>query len=87
MEKFVLTKSELIELVQEVIVVLRPRSTQKKWISEKEVMAILGVTSKTTIQRLRDEGRIVYSQPMKRVIIYDRDSIIQLIKSHIKEKF
>ena len=40
---------------------------QDKWISTEEAMAKLRITSKTTLQRFRDEGRIRFSQPEKKL--------------------
>ncbi len=52
---------------------------EKKWISGKEAMELLGITSKATLQKYRDENRIRFSQPDKKVIIYDRDSILKFL--------
>jgi len=58
-----------------------------KWIDGEEAMSLLNITSKTTLQKLRDEGKIRYSQPQKRIILYDRDSINEYIESHVRETF
>ena len=58
-----------------------------KWIGDKEAMQILNIKSKTTLQRLRDEGKIRYSQPMHKLILYDRDSILQYIEDHARDTF
>lgn len=58
-----------------------------KWIDSEEAMELLRITSKTTLQKLRDEGKITYSQPEKKMILYDRDSIIAYIEKHIKKPF
>jgi hypothetical protein len=42
-----------------------------KWISSEEAMSKLRITSATTLQKLRDEGEIRFSHPMKKVILYD----------------
>lgn len=55
-----------------------------KWISPEEAMAKLRISSKTTLQRLRDEGKIRYSQPEARVIVYDADSIDEYFERHAK---
>ncbi|MBK7694832.1 MAG: hypothetical protein IPN15_08880 [Saprospiraceae bacterium] len=38
-------------------------------------MLKLRVKSKTTLQKLRDEGKIRFSQPEKKIILYDLQSI------------
>jgi len=46
-----------------------------KWISGEEAMLRLHITSKTTLQKLRNEGKIRFTQPEKKIILYDSDSI------------
>lgn len=36
-----------------------------KWIQTEDAMRMLGVKSKTTMQNLRDEGKIRFAQPQK----------------------
>ena len=58
-----------------------------KWIDGAEAMRMLRITSKTTLQKLRDEGKIRFSQPMPKVLLYDSESILAYIESHAKETF
>ena len=58
-----------------------------KWVDRKEAMQLLGVKSTTTLQKLRDEGRIRFSQPERKHIVYDRDSINDYLVAHAKEPF
>ncbi len=58
-----------------------------KWVSEEEAMKMLGITSKTTLQKYRDEGRIRYSQPDKKPIYYDSESIDLYKEKHARETF
>lgn len=55
-----------------------------QWIPEDEAMDILKITSKATLQKYRDEGRIRFSQLDKKTILYDIDSIYELIEKHAK---
>ncbi len=64
----------LIEKVVERIIEHNPTS-QNKWILADEAMVKLNIKSKTTLQKLRDEGQIRFSQPQKKIILYDSDSI------------
>ena len=50
-------------------------------------MEILGIKSKGTLQKLRDEGKIRFSQPEKKIILYDRESIEQYLEKHAKDIF
>ena len=62
-------------------------ATPQKWIQTEEAMNILGISSKTTLQKFRDEGRIRFSQPEKRIILYDRDSINEFLDSNSRNTF
>lgn len=66
----------------------KPKPTQgDKWISGEEAMKMLRITSKTTLQKFRDEGKIRYSQPEKKIILYDADSIRDFIEDFTYETF
>ena len=58
-----------------------------KWIDGEEAMLLLNIKSTTTLQKLRDEGKIRFSQPQRRIILYDRDSINEYIEKHARETF
>ncbi|WP_421754170.1 helix-turn-helix domain-containing protein [Croceimicrobium sp.] len=58
-----------------------------KWVDGEEAMRLLNVKSKTTMQSLRDEGKVRFSQPQPRIILYDRDSINDYLEKHAKETF
>ena len=60
---------------------------QDKWISSEEAMQKLRITSKTTLQKLRDEGKIRFSQPEKKMILYDTDSINEYLTRNARQTF
>lgn len=60
---------------------------QERWIDDKEAMKLLNIKAKSTLQQLRDEGKIRFSQPQKRVILYDRQSIYTYLDKHAKNTF
>ncbi|MDA0195866.1 MAG: helix-turn-helix domain-containing protein [Bacteroidetes bacterium] len=60
---------------------------QDKWIQTEDAMKILGIKSKTTLQKFRDEGSIRFAQPQKKIILYDRDSIMEYLDKHAHETF
>ena len=60
---------------------------QDKWISGEEAMNMLRITSKTTLQKYRDKGKIRYSQPEKKHILYDRNSIETFLDKNSKDIF
>lgn len=42
-------------------------------------MEILHIKSKTTLQKLRDEGEIIFSQPQKKIILFHFDSLMEYL--------
>ena len=58
-----------------------------KWIDGDEAMFLLKIKSTTTLRKLRDEGKIRFSQPQKKIILYDRLSINDYIEEHARETF
>ena len=74
------------EVIQYVKSQIAP-SVADKWIGKKETTRLLRIKSSTTLQKLRDGGQIRYSQPERKHIVYDRDSIIEYLEAHTKEPF
>ena len=58
-----------------------------KWLGTDEAMKLLGIKSKSSLQDLRDEGKIRFTQPQKKIILYDRESIDAYLEKHAKETF
>ncbi|HBU79067.1 MAG TPA: DNA-binding protein [Muricauda sp.] len=63
------------------------QDTLDRWVDGEEAMSILRIKSTTTLQKLRDEGKIRFSQPQKKIILYDRESIMEYIEKHARETF
>jgi len=59
----------------------------RQWIDGEEAMDMLNISSKTTLQKFRDEGKIRFSQPQKRIILYDRFSILDYIEQNARNTF
>jgi hypothetical protein len=57
------------------------------WISGDEAMKRLGIKSKTTLQNYRDEGKIRYTQPTPKIILYDTDSINEFLEENACNTF
>lgn len=75
-------------LVEEVVKRLNGKSEKAdKWISGEETMKMLRISSKTTLQKLRDEGKIRFSQPEKKIILYDAESIHAYLNKHAQKTF
>ena len=89
MEVICLQDEAFYALVEKVVSRIREQQkvTSDKWISGEETMKLLRITSKTTLQKLRDEGKIRFSQPEKKIILYDMDSINQYLNQHAHKTF
>lgn len=76
-------------LIDEVVTRMMAKTAMKeeKWISGIEAMDKLKIKSKSTLQKLRDEGRIRFSQPAAKIIVYDVDSIYEYLDKHSKDTF
>lgn len=88
MQVICLEEQAFYTLLEEVVE--RLKSTQQhtdKWVDQQEAMRLLSIKSRTTLQKIRDEGKIRFSQPEKRIILYDRDSINAYLEQHAKETF
>ena len=77
---------ELIEKVVERLIA-QYKAPVDKWIDGEEVMKKLKIKSTTTLQKYRDEGKIRFSQPSKKIILYDRFSIEEFIEKNGKDPF
>jgi len=88
MQVICLEETAFYALVEQVVERLKEKNGQKeKWLSDEEAMKLLNITSKTTLQKLRDEGKIRFSQPQKKIILYDRDSILSYLDRHARNPF
>ncbi len=81
-EAFFALINRVLERIKE-----KPATVTEKWISGEETMKMLRITSKTTLQKLRDEGKVRFSQPEKKIILYDIDSIHAYLNKHANETF
>ena len=87
MEVICLEDSAFYALIDQVVKKIKEQHGIKndKWISGEEAMHILRISSKTTLQKLRDEGKIRFSQPEKKIILYDSTSIDEYLNKHAKD--
>ena len=89
MQVICLEEDAFYELIEQVVARLNEKhgQTRDKWIADEEAMRLLNIKSKSTLQKLRDEGRIRFSQPQKKIILYDRDSIQEYLEKNARETF
>ncbi len=76
-------------LVEEVVNRLKEEegTESDKWINDEEAMKLLHVSSKTTLQKYRDVGLVRFSQPTRKLILYDRASILEFLDKKAKDTF
>ena len=90
MEVICLDAKAFYALVDEVVEHVKDahsEAKEDKWISGEEAMRLLRITSKTTLSYMRNQGKIRYSQPEKKIILYDRESIDAYLEKHDKDTF
>ena len=89
MEVICLEEKAFYELVKKVTdrILKECKDTENPWINSEEAMKILSITSKTSLQKLRDEGKIRFSPILKKKILYERDSLYKYIESKTQDTF
>lgn len=89
MQVICLEEAAFYALVEQVVARLGEKNNQplNKWIDDEEAMRLLGIKSKTTLQALRDEGKIRYTQPQKKIILYDRTSVEDYLEKNVRQPF
>lgn len=89
MEVICLEDKAFYQLIETVVERLQERQPEisEKWVSKKECMQLLKITSSTTLQKLRDEGQIRFTQPQPKLILYDRASLDAYLEKHVKNTF
>lgn len=60
-------------------------SESEVWVSTEEAKKILGVKSKSKMQKLRDENKIKYSQIGRKIIRYHKPSLYAFIEKSISK--
>lgn len=83
---YVLSEGDLFALVDQVVDKLKLKyGEEDTWIDEETAMKKLTVKAKSTMQELRDNREIRFSQPRKKIILYDRHSIEEYLERHAKQ--
>ena len=55
------------------------------WIDDVRDMKLLGIRSNTTLQPYRDSGKIRFTQPGRKVILYDSQSIMNFLDDQAED--
>ena len=87
MEVICLEDAAFYSLLDKVITYIKEtyQVEEDKWISGDEAMKLLHISSKTTLQKFRDEGRIRFFQADRKIILYDRNSINEYLEKYSKD--
>jgi hypothetical protein len=83
MEIIAIGSDAFYKLVGEVAASIQKESAatpRHKWITSNDAMEMVGLKSETPLKKLREEGKIRFSQPHKNIKLYDWDSINDLIE-------
>lgn len=81
-------ESAFYQLLETVVSRLKEKIEQDElWISGEETMKFLHIKSKTTLQKLRDTGEIRYSQYGRKIILYEKASLLEFLERHACETF
>ena len=89
MEVICLEDEAFYALIEQVVQRVKEKNGVKedKWVSPEEAMHKLRISSKSTLQKLRDEGAIRFSQPTPKLILYDVGSIYEYLEKHARNTF
>lgn len=89
MQVICLEESAFYALIEQIVARLKESQGEEKekWISDEHAMQLLNIKSRTTLQKMRDEGKIRFSQPQKKIILYDRDSIDAYLEHNAHNTF
>lgn len=89
MEVIFLQTEAFYTLVEQVVSRLSEKNNpkQEKWVGTDDAMDILKIKSKTTLQTLRNEDKIRFTHPQKKIILYDRYSLNDYLEKHANETF
>lgn len=88
MDVVVIEKEAFYKLIDEVVGHLSEKYNRPvdKWIDGDEAMRILRIKS-TSLQKLRDEGKIEFSKINAKTILYNRFSIDEFIEKNKRSTF
>ncbi|MCT4640546.1 MAG: helix-turn-helix domain-containing protein [Bacteroidales bacterium] len=82
------SKNDLEELFNELLSKLQTPIPQR-FITEKEALSRLGISSRSHLWRLRSSGKIAYTQDSdhRKIILYCSESIDKYLESNLKSTF
>ena len=85
-EMIFISRKDLKVMLEEIIGTSSP-PVEPEYETEEHAMKRLGIKSKSHLWRLRTEGKIAFSQPSKKIILYKISSLKQYLDSHLHKTF
>lgn len=82
---FIITEENLYELAELIVDKIKPSTTnpEEQFITKDELKQILNLKSNTSIQRIRDEHLIEFTQIGKRKYLYRLSSVLKYLNNNI----
>ncbi|HEY1045694.1 MAG TPA: helix-turn-helix domain-containing protein [Bacteroidia bacterium] len=76
------------QLIKQVVDRIKEETSpnEHEWLDGDEAMKILNIKT-SALQTLRNEGKIEYSQPSRKVILYKRSSLFDYLNKYSKKPF
>jgi hypothetical protein len=89
MEVICIEEPAFYTLIEKVVARLKLGNSNEReeWLSPEAAMKLLNVKAKSTMQELRDKGKIRFSQPQKKIILYSRSSINEYLEANARNNF
>lgn len=83
----IVSEEQLRELLTDIVANIAKQPSEKIWVTQSKAMELLGLKSKTSMKKLRDTGAIEYTQPMKKIILYKYESIMNYLENYSYKTF
>ncbi|MDC1162489.1 hypothetical protein OAT18_03525 [Tenacibaculum sp.] len=85
-----ISEENFLQLIEKVILhfeKLEGREAEEIWVDAEKAKKMLNLKSDTSLFKLRSEGKVEYSQPSRKVILYKRESILSYLESNSYKTF
>lgn len=82
-------ESAFYEMIEQIVERLNAKHNApiERWIDGATAKKRLGISSNTTLQKLRDTGEIEFTQPSRKTILYCSVSIDDYLERHRQKRF
>ncbi|OOQ62185.1 DNA-binding protein [Mucilaginibacter pedocola] len=89
MEVICLEEPAFYQLIEKVVARIQDEKYIKEelWLTGEQAMKKLGISSKTTLFKIRDSGQIRFVYASPRVILYETASINEYLSNNAKDTF